>query len=182
MPELRRPRADEAEAVARCHIACWREAYAAIVPAHILERAELGERTQRWQQHLADAELHVLAAFAGAECLGFILSGPPRDPSLPQDAGHVSALYVRERAQGRGLGRRFMAAAAADWQARGGRALAVGVLAENARARGFYEAMGGRLLHEGVWHWHGVALADAHYRYDDLAGLAGLAARGDLAT
>lgn len=172
MTDLRRPQFDEAAAVAACHIRCWREAYAGLVPAHVLALANLAERTEKWQTHLADPALHVTAAFAKEECLGFILSGPPRDASLPQDAGQIAALYVREGAQRHGLGRRFMAAAAQHWQAQGGKALVVGVLAENRKARSFYEAMGGRLIHEGEWHWHGVALADAHYRYDDLKDLA----------
>jgi GNAT superfamily N-acetyltransferase len=178
MPEVRRPRADEAEAVASCHIACWREAYAAIVPAHILAGADLSERSAKWRAHLADPDCFVLAAFDGPSCLGFILSGPPRDPALPPDAGHVSALYVRQAAQGQGLGRRFMAAAARDWLDRGGVALALGVLAANGKARAFYEAMGGRLIHEGLWHWQDVPLPDAHYRYDDLADLVRRGVRG----
>ena len=54
-----------------------------------------------------------------------------------------------------------------------GHALALGVLAENKRARLFYESLGGKLIKTGTYEWDGFPLADAIYNFDDLPALIG---------
>lgn len=169
---FRAPVIDEAEALARLHIACWREAYAGIVPDEALAAADLGERTQRWRKSIADPATFVLAAFDGETPLGFILARPNDDPAIPGADGQVAALYVLESHHRLKLGSRLIAAAARWWLTRGGTALGLGVLAENARAVAFYKRVGGRAVKRGTYNWAGHPLSDVIFVFDDLARLA----------
>jgi ribosomal protein S18 acetylase RimI-like enzyme len=80
-------------------------------------------------------------------------------------------LYVRERHQRRGLGRRLVQAVAAHLAQRGRHALVIGCLAANAPARRFYEALGGRLVGEREYDEDGVMLPEVVYRWPDTRAL-----------
>ena len=172
--ELRAPVIDEAEAIARLHIACWREAYPGIVPAAALASADIGERTAKWRQSIADADSFVLAAFDRGEPVAFILARPRGDADATAGDGAIPALYVRASHYRLKLGSRLMAAAARWWLGRGGRSLRLGVLAANTRAVAFYERLGGRVVKTGTYAWGGADLPDAIYLFEDLAALAAL--------
>ena len=172
---LRRPDPAEAETLARLHIRCWREAYAGIVPEEVLAAADLSARTVMWRHCLADGQSIVVAGFTGADPVGFVMAGPNREPRLPEADGHVAAIYVLRAWYRQGLGRRLLAEAARQWRGRGGRSLGLGVLSGNARARAFYESLGGRLLRTGNYVWDGHALPDALYIFEDLADLGRIA-------
>ncbi|MBI2718260.1 MAG: GNAT family N-acetyltransferase [Rhizobiales bacterium] len=172
---FRRPALEEAEVLARLHLRCWREAYAGIVPEEVLAAAELSQRVAAWQRSLADPQRVVIAAYDGPEPVGFIIAGPSPETFLEAADGQVAALYVLASHQRRGLGRRLLASAAQGWLAQGGTMLALGVLADNHRARAFYQAMGGRIVRTGTYSWEGHELADAIYVFDNLAELARLA-------
>jgi len=168
---LRRPRPEEAEELARLHIQCWREAYEGIVPKVVLENASLEARIATWRRHIADEERIVLAAYDGEKPVGFILAGPPREEVFEGADGQVAAFYILASHQRMGLGKRLLREAARGWKALGGKSLGLGVLAENAKARAFYEKMGGKLAKTGTWSWDGHPLADAIYIFHDLDAL-----------
>jgi ribosomal protein S18 acetylase RimI-like enzyme len=170
----RKPWPEEAAAMARLHIACWREAYGAMVPPEILVNADLDQRTAAWLRHLADAETFVLAAFAGNEPVGFIIAHPNRDPATAGADGQIAALYVAAAHYRRGIGRRLMATAANWWRAQGGQVLGLGVLVDNGRARAFYESLGGRHSQTGNYMWDGHAVPHAIYLFEELARLGAL--------
>lgn len=171
---LRPPSLDEAEAVARLHIACWREAYAGIVPAEALANADLAERTAKWRQSIADPDSFVLCAFEDKEPVALMLAGPRKDADAVGEC-EIGALYVRMSHYRVKLGSRLMAAAARWWLGRGGRSLRLGVLSENARAIAFYERLGGRLVKTTTYSWGGADLPHLIYAYENLALLAGSA-------
>lgn len=170
--ELRAPVIDGAEAIARLHIACWREAYAGIVPAEALAGADLRERTGKWRQSITDPDSFVLAAFDGREPVAFILARPRRDADASAGDGEIPALYVRASHYRLKLGSRLMAAAAGWWLGRGGRSLRLGVLAANVRAVAFYERLGGRVVKTGTYHWGGADIPDVWYVFEDMPALA----------
>lgn len=173
---LRAPSLDEAEAMAALHIACWREAYAGIVPAEALAAADLDERTERWRKNLADPQSFVLGAYDDGTPVGFILARPNADPVIPGADGHIAALYVLKSHYRLKLGSRLMGAAARWWLARGGQSLGLGVLAANTRAMAFYERIGGRVAKRGTYLWDGRhPLADAIFVFENLTELAAAA-------
>jgi ribosomal protein S18 acetylase RimI-like enzyme len=80
-------------------------------------------------------------------------------------------LYVRERHQRRGLGRRLVQAVAAHLAQTGRHTLVIGCLAANAPARRFYEALGGRLVGEREYDEEGVKLPEVVYGWTDTRAL-----------
>jgi ribosomal protein S18 acetylase RimI-like enzyme len=176
---FRRPDLAEAREMAGLHIACWREAYAEIVPRAILDAADIDQRTEVWEKVLSDQHRFASVAYDGSLPVGFINAGTPVDPSgKPREMffegqdGHIHAIYILNAYSRQGIGRTLMAAAARWWLGQGGQSLALGVLAENAKARLFYEALGGRLVKTSTFNWHGFDLPDAIYVFEDLVELA----------
>jgi ribosomal protein S18 acetylase RimI-like enzyme len=167
-----RPDGNLAEELARVHIACWCEAYHAIVPASVLQAAELEQHITKWQGFLADPERIIYAASTEENAVaGFVSAGPPSEILFDGMDGHVAALYILESFHRQGLGRRLLGAAAKQWLSRGGHSLALGVLAENHQARRFYESLGAKLVRTGTFEWYGHPLPDAIYVFENLAEL-----------
>jgi len=104
------------------------------------------------------------------EIVGLAMGGPADAEVLPQ-TGAVHALYISTRHQGQGLGRRLVQAVAADLAQKGMIALRIGCLAANAPARGFYEAIGGRLVDERLFDEDGVMLPEVVYEWADIKAL-----------
>lgn len=173
-PSFRDAAPADAEAIARLHVASWREAYAGIVPAAILENVDMADRIARWQDHLAGEGVSLIAEADGGPA-GFIRAGAPPEPVVAEADGHIFALYVLGRHHRRGIGAGLLGRAARAWGARGGRALSVGVLTENTPARAFYEAMGARFVRSESYLWDGHFLPESIYVFEDLAGLSRLA-------
>ena len=170
----RSPTLADAEAIARLHVASWREAYGGIVPQEILDRVDVEDRTARWREYLSGDGVTVLAE-DGGEAAGFIRSGPLAEPMVEGADGHIFALYVLRRHHRLGIGGALLGRTAAAWLARGGKALSVGVLTQNARARAFYEATGARFVRAESYQWDGHSLPESIYLYEDLPAVSRLA-------
>jgi len=134
----------DARALAAVHVATWRDAYAGLLPGEVLASLDAGAWAARHHGRLtAPAEgTFVLVFEVEGEVAGFVSGGRGRD-ELP--GGEVYAIYVDPRRQGRGAGRRLLAAAEQKLAEAGFTDASLWVLAGNAPARGFYEAQG----------WHG---------------------------
>jgi GNAT superfamily N-acetyltransferase len=135
---IRRARPADAEPLARCHLACWREAYTGMVDHDRLSPAlaAVDQRTARWR-HILAGEHATLVADADGEIVGFASVGPGRDPDL--DLGsELYALYVRQAYWGRGVGHHLMTAAVGDEDG------FLWVFRDNGRARAFYARHGYR--------------------------------------
>lgn len=126
----------DAEALGRCHLACWREAYTGMVPQDRLEVAvaAVDERIDRWRGILAEFPGRLLADRAG-EVVGFAAAGTSRDGD-PGPELELYALYVRQACWSTGLGHRLLTAALADAPA------SLWVFRDNLRARRFYAQHG----------------------------------------
>lgn len=162
-----------AEELATVHIACWHEAYRAIVPANVLQATKLEQHTAKWQGFMADAESIIFAASTAENAIvGFISAGTSTEILWGGMDGHIRALYILRAHHRQGLGRRLLGAAAHEWLARGGRSLTLGVLAENHQARRFYETLGAKLVRTGTHEWEGCQLDDAIYVFENLPELA----------
>ena len=74
--------------------------------------------------------------------VGFCSYGPSRDGDAAPGTGEVFAIYLREEAAGRGVGRELFARANARLRALGYRRATLWVLETNDRTRRFYEKAG----------------------------------------
>jgi GNAT superfamily N-acetyltransferase len=118
-----------------------------------------------------DECVYVAIDEADDSVVGIAMGQPAADPA-PPNTGEVNVLYVRESHQGRGLGRRLVQAVAAHQRRLGMTALEIAVLAANAPARGFYEALGGQPARETVFEEYGYLLPEIVYRWADTQALA----------
>lgn len=168
------PALADAEAIAQLHVASWREAYREIVPVAILDQVDIADRIARWRGYLAGDGVTFLAE-AGGAAAGFIRAGALPEPMVDGADGHVFALYLLQRHHRRGIGRRLLGLAAAAWLARGGRALSVGVLTQNAPALAFYQGVGARFVRHETYRWDGHDLPESIYVFNNLPELAQLA-------
>jgi ribosomal protein S18 acetylase RimI-like enzyme len=169
--EYRRPLLDEAETFSALHVQCWREAYEGILPSNLMASFTPQTRLPMWQAVIPHSERFVLAAYDDAIPVGFIISGATDEKYIENQDGHLWAIYIDGQYHRKGIGRELIAAAAGDWLSKGGTSLTLGVLAENAGARLFYEKLGARLVKTSTYDWDGNKLADAIYVFEDLASL-----------
>lgn len=84
-------------------------------------------------------------AYDAEGLVGFVVAGPNRADHVPAD-GEIRALFLSPDMVGLGLGRPLFLAGCAVLTRLGHRTLAVRCLEGNARARRFYERMGGMLI------------------------------------
>lgn len=140
---IRQAGVPDAEAGARCHVACWREAYAGVVePARLAETTgDVDRRIAKWTGALAAGVVRWIAlnpdpgAAVGDRVVGFSAAGPSRDEDAPTPL-ELYALYVRQGWWGTGLGSRLMGVAI------GSEPASLWMLEDNPRARAFYARHG----------------------------------------
>lgn len=138
-------------ALARVHVESWHHAYRGIIADHNLVHTSESRALNRFRGYFWDGGqdkslLHVLDlrdAPGGSGVVGYVNSGLSNSRKLGA-RGEVYELYVDPEFHGRGAGRKLLSAAL--WALSGRRRLpaVVWVLADNHRARRFYEGMRGR--------------------------------------
>lgn len=143
---LRRAREDDAPGIAEVHVETWRHAYRDLLPAEFLKALDVGAREKWWR-----TELHVTPelrrpwiAETGTDIAGFVSVGPSSDPGASTETGEVYALYVAPDCWDRGVGRNLLHHGQRDLVEHGYNEATLWVLADNTRAREFYEAAGWR--------------------------------------
>lgn len=135
---------DDAAALAALHVATWRKAYAQMAPAKALQLLDETRRLPYWQQALTDqnATNGTLVARSARQIDGLVRFAPATNPALGA-AIEVKHLYVRDSAQGQGLGKRLLMAAFDQLREAGQQDIALAVVRENQAARAFYRRMAG---------------------------------------
>jgi GNAT superfamily N-acetyltransferase len=162
---------EDAAAVARVHVDSWRTTYRGIVPDDFLAQLSYERSATQWRQALAgegERALFVVQTAAG-QIPGFASAGRERG-ELADFHGELWAIYLLAEVQGRGLGRRLLHEVAAWLVSSGIHNMAAWVLEENP-ARGFYEALGGRLVGAKDIVVGGATLPEVAYGWDDLSAL-----------
>jgi ribosomal protein S18 acetylase RimI-like enzyme len=127
---------EDAEAVARVHIATWQVAYAGILPQEGLDQLS-GEPAAR--QVKFHRSFPPIVAEADGEIVGFVSVGRAND----EDAdGELYAIYVHPDHWDRGFGRDLLLAGEERLRELGHEHAVLWVLEANPRARRFYELGG----------------------------------------
>lgn len=176
--QIRDAAPDDATAMGHLHVASWRESYAGLLPEILLADLSVAARVALWQTILdapaARGVVAVLVAEVAGGLIGLASCGIQRDAALRKAGfdGEISALYLRQSHQRRGLGCRLMLRMAAALMDRGLSTASVWVMRENVGARAFYERFGGEIVGEAIDQSGDVALAEVAYGWRDLSGLA----------
>ena len=148
---IRLPVPADFEALARCHLACWAEAYADLADPERLAPflADVDGATARWREALA-GPARVRVGDDGCALVGFA-SVRPATPDAP---AHLGAIYVRRAFWSTGLGQRLLDATLGD------EAATLDVYRDNDRARRFYARNG--FVPDGTEseepHWGGIEI------------------------
>jgi GNAT superfamily N-acetyltransferase len=132
---VRRAELPDAPAIALVHLATHREAYAEAIGLDLIEQYSLEIREGIWTNSLERGTSKIWVAEREGRIVGFSSSGPPRDdpPVRPLE---LWTLYLLQSEHGTGAGQALLDAAVADKPA------SLWVLAQNPRARRFYERNG----------------------------------------
>jgi len=141
-PILRRATPQDAGTVAALGAATFVETFGHLYPpadlAAFLAQAHGSARTEA---DLADPAKAIWLAEMAGEAIGYALVGPcdlPHSEVAPCD-GELKRLYLLQRAQNGGVGRRLFEAAIAWLQKEGPRTVWIGVWSENHGAQRFYQ-------------------------------------------
>ncbi|MEI6558632.1 MAG: GNAT family N-acetyltransferase [Rhodospirillaceae bacterium] len=172
MALIRRARIADAPGIGKVYVESWRATYPGLVPDGYLLGMSEQATTERWQAQLAalgDATGVYVALERQQGLVGFASCGTQRT-AIAGYGGELYTLYLLDTAQGHGLGRRLMAAAAADLVARGIEGMVVWVLRDNP-SRWFYERLGGQRLGEQTICLGRILLPEIAYGWRDLAEL-----------
>lgn len=164
---------DDAAGIADVHVRTWRAAYRDLLPAAYLDTMSDIRHAAMWADILdrTDRVGVTLIAEAGKDgVVGFADCGRERGIAA-NDCGEISALYVLPDWQRRGVGLALVKAAARALHAGGMTHLAIWVLQENARARGFYAHVGGTLRETRRSGFLGLDLTEVCYRWPDVGAL-----------
>ena len=137
---IRKPLLADAENIARAHVKAWQETYRGIMPDDFLDSLSLETRIQNHKKSIP--EIGYLIAEEAGEILGFICYGQSRDSKDAKD-GEIFAINMIDKGKGRGIAAEMMRRATVEMAASGWKSLSLWVVEGNARARGFYEKMGG---------------------------------------
>ncbi|WP_232302608.1 GNAT family N-acetyltransferase [Elstera litoralis] len=177
---FRRARADDAPRIADLHTRSWRAAYRGILPDAFLDGPLLQEKQIHWAAKLpqAQADDFILLAEDGDRLAGFIAvwcnpESKAADPYGNYPGAYVDNIHVAPDGRGRGLGRQLLLKTAEHAQSLPDLdpSLWLWVLTKNARALGFYRALGGEIA-ETITEPLGGATVETHRLvWTDLAAL-----------
>ena len=142
-----RPLTDaDIDAVAAMHVRTWQAGYAGIMPAEVLDSLDPAAFAESRRSRNAWPGAQTVVAEDGGTIVGFTSFGPHRKqhggPEVVDGVGEIYAIYAAPERWGTGVGRALMTAARDGLAAAGYTEVRLWVLAENARARRFYERAG----------------------------------------
>lgn len=160
---IRRARTDDAAGLSAVFDAAWREAYQGIIPGVALDRM-MARRGPRWWRETVGRTRPLVVLEFGDAIVGYASYGRCRDRALQAD-GEVDELYLAPDYQGLGFGTRLFKAVRNDLGDRDVRRVGVWTLAENRRARDFYERLGGRPFAQATDRIAGTSLAKVAYLF-----------------
>jgi GNAT superfamily N-acetyltransferase len=120
------------------------------------------ERERVWRGWLggSNERRSTLVADADGEIVGFVSIGPARGDGTRPDAGELDAIYLLPDCWGLGIGRALMSEALGELRRIGFTTAVLWVLADNPRARRFYE--------RGGWRLNGATRTGTHLGTDTL--------------
>ena len=163
---VRRAEPADARGIAEVHTRTWQAAYRHVFPADVLDNLDVEERVRGWLERI-EADMAVWVAETEDGIVGFVAAGPSR---TEDGFGELYAIYLLPEAWGGGAAAGLMAAFK-DWLAEEGYTTAMlWVLADNPRARRFYEREGWRADGQRVDTIRGVEVEETLYRLSLVGG------------
>jgi ribosomal protein S18 acetylase RimI-like enzyme len=139
---VRPARLDDADTIARVHVASWQSTYRDLLPEDFLASLADANYAERWRRVLEDGSSLVYVVEEGVEVVGFASGGRERAGESGY-GGELYAIYVLDAAKRRGHGRELVRGVVDGLRAMGLDDMIIWVLRDNEPARRFYERLGG---------------------------------------
>ncbi len=169
MIRIRNATATDSRGIARVYVDTWRDAYAGVIPQHVLLNMSRRQQAAMWAGEIGNrrnGQVIMVAKDSLAGIVGFGSCGRARHTILPYE-GEVYTLYVHPDHQGQGIGKELLGQLFGALLGRALRSAVIWVLADNP-ARFFYQAMGGKwtaVREERLWH---TSLPEMAYGWGNL--------------
>lgn len=172
-PYVRPAIADDAAGIAKVHVKSWQESYVGMLPQTMLDEQSILTRYREWAADLSGEALRwvYVAVDPARGIVGFVEARGHAGSQRREFNFEIPVLYVLRSHARRGLGRRLMHALAGALAARGEGPIVLWALADNAPARAFYDAMGGKVEAVRAEPKIGGTTPLARYRWDSAADL-----------
>jgi GNAT superfamily N-acetyltransferase len=154
--EIREAVTSDAEGVAAVHVKSWQTSYAGIIDQSYLDNISYNQRFALRKKILAsEGSLQLVVTFDG-QIVGFADAGPMKlyneQLSLFKDKGvkrgEIYAIYLLEEHKGKGMGRALYQHCKCWFSYHGFQQFITWGLADNMRAKHFYESEGGEIIGE----------------------------------
>ena len=136
--------------IAQIYVDAWRTAYASFMPADFLKAMDYDDEARGVLDFAFDSgrRLTLQVAVADRRIVGYICAGPNTDQPKAYDA-EVYEIFVMEKYQGMGIGRKLLRAAAQWFEEEELSSVLIWCWEDNPH-RAFYEALGGRIVHSAM--------------------------------
>jgi GNAT superfamily N-acetyltransferase len=160
---VRLAEAADCRGIAEVHVQTWQAAYRHAFPPEVLDSLSVDEREAQWREWIEDEATVTWVAEMQGRVVGFASVGPS---GTEEGAGELYAIYVLPEARGSGAAPELMAAVKAWFTSAGYAGAMLWVLADNPRARRFYEREGWRADGTRIETMRGVEIEEALYRLE----------------
>ena len=158
---------DDAQSIAKVHVASWRTTYPGIVPQPYIDSLNEEEFAQRWHTRLTEEpDLCIRVAEQDGLLCGFASGGPCRQ-TIAGLSAELYAIYLLTFAQHRGIGALLFWSVVQNLVASGHKSMYVWVLRQNP-SRHFYERMGATPVMESTVEIGGQLLDETAYGWPDV--------------
>ncbi|PKR76799.1 GNAT family N-acetyltransferase [Halalkalibacillus sediminis] len=145
---IREADSTDARGIAKVHVDSWRTTYRNVVPDSFLERISYDQRTELWINNISketSESAHIFVAEnEEKEIVGFSSIGK-RDTNRVEDSGDLTAIYLLESYQGKGIGKQLLKTSFEKFRGLDINRVFVEVLEDN-QSRYFYESNGAQFI------------------------------------
>jgi len=139
--EIRAPRPEDAEAIARNHQRAWQVGYRGLIADDLLDGLDIRDRIDRWHRALVDPTMTVRVVDDGEGVRGHVTVGTASCPTGTTD-GEILSLYIDPDHWGHGYGRALLHTGRELLTDQGYERLGLWMVEGNARALALYESDG----------------------------------------
>jgi GNAT superfamily N-acetyltransferase len=158
------------DAVARIHVAGWRDNYRGMIPDDAIDLRTFEVRQAMWKPLIEmSGRITLVAHDRSGSIRGFSSSLLFDEPNTRFES-FLQMIFLETAMKGNGLGRALMRATALELRDAGRSSMALRTLRLNP-ARGFYEHLGGRLVPNSDFIYDAGEFDDVVYGFDDLSRL-----------
>ena len=137
----------DARSLAEVKIACWETTYRGIYPDSKLDNYDIDKNTEKFENIINNEYIDLYVVIVGGEIVGYMSCGVPVRPYEDYEQ-EIGLLYLLKEYRGNRIGSELFDLATEVIAINGYDRFFISCNKYNEPARKFYEAMGGKLVHE----------------------------------